>query len=90
MRKGFAVHNLRSLPMSDYADELELEEPDEEPEIVHWMQPRPLSVGALGLSGAVAGAFVLGAVATVGVLAVLHWLGPDREVSFKKPRWYDA
>ena len=76
--------------MSDYADELDLEEPDEEPKIVHWMQPRPLSVGAAGLSGAVAGAFVIGAATAVGVLALMHWLGPDREIQLRKPRWYDA
>ena len=76
--------------MSDYADELELEDPEDEPEIVHWMQPRPLSVGAAGLSGAVAGAFVLGAATAVGVLAFLHWLGPDRDLRYFRPRRYDA
>ncbi len=64
--------------MSDYADELDLEEAEEDPEIVHWMAARPLSVGAVGLSSAVAGAFVLGAATAVGVLALMHWLGPDR------------
>jgi hypothetical protein len=73
-----------SANMSDYADELELEDPDEEPEIVHWMTPRPLSVGALGLSGAVAGAFVLGAATAVGVLALMHWLKPTGNFPFRR------
>ena len=76
--------------MSDYADELELEDADEEPEIVHWMEPRPLTVGAAGLSGAVAGAFVLGAATAVGVLALIHWLGPERDLRLSRPRRYDA
>jgi hypothetical protein len=68
--------------MSDYADELDLEETEEDPDIVHWMAPRPLSVGAVGLSSAVAGAFVLGAATAVGVLALMHWLGPERSFGF--------
>jgi hypothetical protein len=72
--------------MSDYADELELEDPDEEPEIVHWMARRPMSVGAVGLSGAVAGAFVLGAATAVGVLALMHWLKPEGNFPFRRDR----
>jgi hypothetical protein len=49
-------------------------------EVVHWMQPKPLSLGPAGISAAAAGAFALGAVAAVAVLAMLHWLGPQREV----------
>ena len=55
-------------------------------ELVHWMQPKPLSVGPAGISAAVAGAFAVGAVATVVVLALLHWLGPDRELETPR-RW---
>ena len=52
--------------------------PDEpEGELVHWMEPRPPSLGPTGVSLATAGAFALGALATVGVLALLHW-GPQR------------
>lgn len=51
-------------------------EPDEAPqaELVHWMEPRHLRVGPAGLSGAVAGAFVLGALTAVGVLALARAL----------------
>jgi hypothetical protein len=67
--------------MSEYVDE---EFPEEaEPEIVHWMEPRPLSVGAGGISATAAGAFVLGAAATLTVLALMRWLGPEREVALR-------
>lgn len=56
-------------------------------ELVHWMQPKPLSVGAVGISAAAAGAFALGAATAVAVLALLHWLGPDREVETPR-RWF--
>lgn len=49
-------------------------------EVVHWMAPRPMSVGPAGVSMAAAGAFALGAVAAVAVLAVMHWLGPERKI----------
>jgi hypothetical protein len=50
-------------------------------EVVHWMEPRPMSVGPAGVSMAAAGAFALGALATVAVLAMMHWLKPERPVS---------
>jgi len=53
---------------SDYADDNLAEPP--EAEVVHWMDRRPLSVGAAGLSGAVAGAFLLGAVAALGLVVL--------------------
>ena len=56
-------------------------------ELVHWMQPKPLTVGAVGISAAAASAFALGAVTAVAVLALLHWLGPDREVESPR-RWF--
>jgi hypothetical protein len=55
-------------------------------EVVHWMQPKPLSLGPAGLSAAAAGAFALGAVTAVAVLAVLHMLGPEREAEPPR-RW---
>jgi hypothetical protein len=76
--------------MSDYIEDDLPDDPDVEPEIVHWMEPRPLSVGAAGLSGAVAGAFVLGALTAVGVLTLMHWLGPEREPAWSPRRRYDA
>lgn len=44
-------------------------------ELVHWMEPRPLSFGPTGISLATAGAFALGALATLSVLAMFHLLG---------------
>jgi hypothetical protein len=59
--------------------------PEPNGELVHWMDPRPLTVGPAGISLATAGAFALGAVATLAVLGALHWLGPQRQA--RLPRW---
>jgi hypothetical protein len=57
-------------------------------EVVHWMAPRPMSVGPAGISMAAAGAFALGALATVAVLAMLHMLNPQAETpSPRQKRW---
>ena len=53
-------------------------------ELVHWMARKPLTVGPAGISAAAAGAFALGAVTAVVVLALMHRLGPAR--SFETPR----
>ena len=53
-------------------------------ELVHWMARKPLTVGPAGISAAAAGAFALGAASAVAVLALMHWLGPDRQ--FETPR----
>lgn len=53
--------------------------PEPNGEIVHWMEPRPLRLGPAGISMATASAFVLGALTTVAVLGLMHWLGPQRE-----------
>ena len=63
--------------MSEYVEEAFTEEA--EPEIVHWMEPRPLSLGAGGISAAAAGAFALGVGVTLAVLALTHWLGPQEQ-----------
>ena len=55
-------------------------------ELVHWMDPKPLSVGRAGISAAAGGAFALGAVAAVAVLALMHLLGPDRKLQVPR-RW---
>jgi len=68
----------------DYGDDLLPPEPNGE--LVHWMEPRPLSFGATGVSAAALGAFALGAAVAVGVLAVMHWLGPQREIEVEAPR----
>lgn len=44
-------------------------------ELVHWMEPGHVRVGAAGL----AAAFALGAVAAIGALMALRWLAPRRE-----------
>ena len=53
--------------------------PEPNGEVVHWMEPRPLTVGATGISIAVATAFALGALTAVATLALMHWLGPPDE-----------
>jgi hypothetical protein len=53
--------------------------PEPNGEIVHWMEPRPLRLGPTGISLATASAFALGALTTVAVLGLMHWLGPQRE-----------
>jgi len=63
----------------DFVDDILPEEPNGE--LVHWMEPKPLSFGAAGITAATAGAFAVGVVATLGVLALLHLLGPEREAS---------
>ena len=55
-------------------------------EVVHWMAPKPLALGPAGISAAAAGAFALGAVAAVAVLAIMHLLGPERQVTALR-RW---
>ena len=54
--------------MSDYPEDVFGDEP--EGALVRWMNRPPLHVGAAALSTAVAGAFLLGAVAAFGVLAL--------------------
>ena len=68
--------------MSEFAEEVLPEEPPADREIVHWMEPRPLTVGPAGISATAAGAFAAGAVAAVVVLGLMRWLGPDR-----RPWW---
>ena len=59
--------------------------PEPNGELVHWMQPRPMSFGVTGISMATAGAFALGVLTTVTVLGLMHWLGPQREAP--RLRW---
>jgi len=59
--------------------------PEPNGELVHWMQPRPLSVGPTGISVAAVAALAVGALATLAVLAAMHRLGPARET--RLPRW---
>lgn len=57
--------------------------PEPNGEVVHWMDPRPMSVGVTGVSLATAAAFAIGAATAVAVLAAFHWLGPQRRESFE-------
>jgi hypothetical protein len=60
--------------------------PEPDGELVHWMEPRPLRVGATGLSATAGVAFTVGVLATVVALALAHWLGPEREVPLPRRR----
>jgi hypothetical protein len=62
----------------------DLGQPAADGELVHWMEPRPLRVGPAGVSITAGAAFTAGVVATVAVLALLHWLGPERVVLVRR------
>jgi len=62
--------------MSEYLEE-DLTQTDD-PEIVHWMNPKPLTFGPGAASAGVVGAFALGVVATLSALAIARWLETDR------------
>lgn len=64
--------------------------PEPNGELVQWMEPRPLTVGATGISLATAGAFALGALATLTVLGLMRWLGPEREIVVGRRRRTEA
>jgi hypothetical protein len=61
-------------------------QPAPDGELVHWMEPKPLTVGPAGVSATAVGAFALGVVTTLGVLALAHWLGPERQVELPRRR----
>jgi hypothetical protein len=65
---------------SESADRLETPPPLPNGELVHWMARKPLRVGPAGVSATAGAAFALGAVTAVAVLALAHWLGPERAV----------
>jgi hypothetical protein len=58
-------------------------------ELVHWGEPKPLRLGPAGMSATAGAAFTLGVIATVAVLALAHWLGPEREIEFPRSRLRD-
>lgn len=72
--------------MSEYVidDDDFSEEPENE--VVQWMAPKPLSVGAGGIASVASAAFVLGALTAVGVLAALHWIEPRSREDGWRPR----
>ena len=59
-----------SEPMLDDIDDILPVEPNGE--VVHWMQPRPLTLGAAGISMSIAGAFALGALAAIVAVALYN------------------
>jgi hypothetical protein len=62
----------------------DLGQPAANGELVHWMEPRRLRVGPAGVSMTAAGAFTLGLVTAVAVLALAHWLGPERTMTARR------
>ena len=56
-------------------------------EVVHWMASKPLTVGAAGLSVAVAGAFTLGALAALAAVAMMHRRAPPPVVEIPRGRF---
>jgi hypothetical protein len=64
----------------------DLEQPSPDGELVHWMEPKPLTAGPAGVAIAVATGVVLGVAGTVAVLALVGWLGPEREIVALRPR----
>ncbi len=58
----------------------DLSQPAVDGDMVHWMNRRPLRLGAAGISITAGASFSLGVVAAVGVLAMIKWLGPERVV----------
>jgi hypothetical protein len=55
-------------------------------ELVQWMEPRPMTFGATGLSLAVAGAFALGLAAALIAMGVSRMAGPERRMSLPLER----
>ena len=74
--------------MSDYNyedyDDVLPEEPSGE--LVHWMEPRPMTFGPAGLSLAVAGAFALGLATALIAVGVSRLAGPERRMSLPLDR----
>lgn len=60
-------------------DEVLPEEPNGE--LVHWMEPRPLTFGPAGISLAVGGAFALGLAAALLAVGLSRMLEPERRMS---------
>ena len=55
-------------------------------ELVHWGEPKPLRLGPAGLTATAGAAFTLGVLSTLAVLALVHWLGPERELPMPRRR----
>ena len=57
-------------------DEVLPEEPNGE--LVHWMQPRPMTFGPTALALAAAGGFAVGLAAALAVVGMSRLAGPER------------
>lgn len=80
-RKGRALPEaVMSEEVLDHTEGAAESVPPANGELVHWMQPKPLSVGPAGVSAAALGGFALGVVGTLAALALAGWLGPEREI----------
>jgi hypothetical protein len=69
-------------PFDDIDDVLP---PEPNGELVHWMEPRPLTVGATGISLATGAAFALGALAALAVVGLIA--ARAAPVKAAVPRW---
>lgn len=65
-------------------DEVLPEEPNGE--LVHWMEPRPLTFGPAGLALAVGGAFALGMATAMIAVGLTRMAAQDRRISLPESR----
>jgi hypothetical protein len=65
-------------------DDILPEEPNGE--LVHWMEPRPMTFGPAGLSLAVAGAFALGLATALLAVGASRMVGSERRMSLPLER----
>ena len=92
MRKGCPLQagQTRRVIMSDEVFEdlgdLSPPPPETDGELVHWGARKPLRVGPAGISATAGAAFSLGVVVTLGVLALVGWIGPQRELAIPTRR----
>jgi hypothetical protein len=56
------------------AEDVLIEEDDDEADIVEWYEARPVTVSTAVATGAVVTAFALGVLTSVGALALMGWL----------------
>ena len=56
------------------AEEVLIDEDDDEADIVEWYEARPVTVSTAVATGAVVTAFALGVLTGVGALALMGWL----------------
>ena len=68
--------------MNENSYEDDYEDLPEEPsgELVHWMEPRPLTFGPAGLALAVGGAFALGLATAMLAIGVTRMVGAEQRV----------